>query len=124
MCSIVLYCGATAQDNSAWRPLRPEMVCPLVVGQPPVHLCQDSLRRPAAHRATRCVALDALRRMARADALFSCADVAQLVEQALRKRHVAGSSPAIGSTHSPAQNVGESRPLERTASRNPLGLPL
>jgi hypothetical protein len=32
-----------------------------------------------------------------ADALFSCADVAQLVEQALRKRHVAGSSPAIGS---------------------------
>jgi hypothetical protein len=32
-----------------------------------------------------------------AGALFSCADVAQLVEQALRKRHVAGSSPAIGS---------------------------
>ena len=30
--------------------------------------------------------------------LFCCADVAQLVEQALRKRHVAGSSPAIGST--------------------------
>jgi hypothetical protein len=29
---------------------------------------------------------------------FSCADVAQLVEQALRKRHVAGSSPAIGSS--------------------------
>src|SRR5579884_57231 len=30
-----------------------------------------------------------------------CADVAQLVEQALRKRQVAGSSPAIGSNHLP-----------------------
>lgn len=35
--------------------------------------------------------------MASANARFFSADVAQLVEQALRKRHVAGSSPAIGS---------------------------
>lgn len=32
--------------------------------------------------------------------VVSCADVAQLVEQALRKRQVAGSSPAIGSSRS------------------------